>query len=85
MPALEAMARGVPVITSNTSAMPEVAADAAILVDPRDPDALADELLRLANDESLRAQLIRRGLDRARQFTWESAVQKTWAVYDELK
>jgi glycosyltransferase involved in cell wall biosynthesis len=82
MPVLDAMAHGVPVLTSNCSAMPEVAGDAALQVDPRD---IGDALLRLAHDHSLRDELKRRGLERIQQFTWESAVQKTWAVYDELK
>jgi len=82
MPILEAMAHGVPVMTSNCSAMPEVAGDAALLVDPNN---IGDALLRLANDESLRENLTRRGLERIKQFTWDSAVEKTWAVYDELR
>jgi glycosyltransferase involved in cell wall biosynthesis len=85
MPVLEAMAHGVPVISSNTSAVPEVAGDAALSIDPRDTDALAGALTRLANDETLRDDLIRRGLARAGQFTWESAVGKTWAIYDEIR
>jgi glycosyltransferase involved in cell wall biosynthesis len=82
MPILEAMAHGVPVITSNCSAMPEVAGGAAVLVDPLD---IGDALLRLAKDEGTREELKRRGLARIQQFTWESAVEKTWAVYDELR
>jgi glycosyltransferase involved in cell wall biosynthesis len=82
MPILEAMAHGVPVLTSNCSAMPEVAGDAALLVDPMN---IGDGLLRLANDESLREDLRRRGLERIKQFTWASALEKTWAVYDELR
>jgi glycosyltransferase involved in cell wall biosynthesis len=82
MPILDAMARGVPVITSNCSAMPEVAGDAALLVDPND---IGDALLQLANDESLRENLTHRGLERIKQFTWDSAIEKTWAVYDELR
>jgi glycosyltransferase involved in cell wall biosynthesis len=82
MPILEAMAHGVPVITSNCSATPEVAGDAAVLVDPRH---IGDALLRLAKDEGTREDLKRRGLARIQQFTWESAVEKTWAVYDELR
>lgn len=85
MPILEAMAHGVPVVTSTTSAMPEVAGDAALLVDPADSEALAGALLRLAEDTALRDDLARRGLNRARQFTWESAVERTWTVYDEIK
>jgi glycosyltransferase involved in cell wall biosynthesis len=82
MPVLEAMAHGVPVLTSHCSAMPEVAGDAALLVDPLD---FGGALLRLASDDSLREDLKRRGLERIKQFTWESAVEKTWAVYDELR
>jgi glycosyltransferase involved in cell wall biosynthesis len=63
--------------------LPEVAGDAALLVDPEDVDALGDALLRLASDESLAQEMTRRGLERARKFTWESAVEKTWAVYHE--
>ena len=82
MPILEAMAHGVPVLTSNCSAMPEVAGDAALLVDPVN---IGDALLHLAADESLRDDLARRGLQRTKKFTWESAVKKTWAVYDEIR
>jgi glycosyltransferase involved in cell wall biosynthesis len=82
MPILEAMAHGVPVITSNCSAMPEVAGDAALLVDPKD---ITDTLVCLAADESLREELTRRGLERIKQFTWDAALEKTWAVYDELR
>jgi glycosyltransferase involved in cell wall biosynthesis len=82
MPVLDAMAHGVPVITSNCSAMPEVAGDAALLVDPLN---IGDALAHLAADDSLRADLALRGLERAKQFTWEAAVEKTWAVYDELR
>jgi glycosyltransferase involved in cell wall biosynthesis len=85
MPMLEAMAHQVPVITSSLrSGLPEVAGDAALLVDPEDVDALGAALVRLAADEALRNELIRRGCARAREFTWESAVEKTWAVYHEL-
>jgi len=84
IPVLEAMAHGVPVIASRTSALPEAAGDAAILVDPVNIDQLAAELNRLAADEDLRADYIRRGLHRARQFPWEAAVEKTWEVYRTL-
>ena len=85
MPVLEAMAYGVPVIASQSSALPEVAGDAALLIDPMDSDALADALLRLATNPDLRDDLVHRGLERARAFTWESAVERTWSVYNELK
>ena len=84
MPILEAMARGVPVITSSCSAMPEVAGDAALLIDPLRVDDLSSALLRLAADESLRDEMTRRGRARARGYTWDSAVAQTWAVYDKV-
>lgn len=84
MPVLEAMARGVAVVTSARSALPEVAGDAALLVDPFDVEAIGAALVRLAQDEALRAELARRGRQRARAFSWESAVERTWAVYREL-
>jgi O-antigen biosynthesis alpha-1,2-mannosyltransferase len=84
IPVLEAMAAGLPVVTSNRSALPEVAGRAAILVDPEDTDALAQALQRLAGDEKLRLELGQRGRERARQFTWEKAVHRTWDVYQTL-
>lgn len=84
MPVLEAMANSVPVITSNRSALPEVAGDAALFVNPDDPEEIAAALTRLASDEALRDDLARRGRERALQFSWESAVGKTWEVYREL-
>lgn len=84
MPLLEAMAAGTPVLTSNRSALPEVAGDAAVLVDPMDAEAVAEGLTRLAEDEGLRAELERKGRERAKVFTWERAVQETWAVYGRI-
>jgi glycosyltransferase involved in cell wall biosynthesis len=84
MPVLDAMARGVPVVASQRSAIPEVAGDAALLVDPDNIDELGAALLRLAEDVHLRADLTIRGRERASQFTWEQAVRRTWEVYAEL-
>jgi O-antigen biosynthesis alpha-1,2-mannosyltransferase len=84
MPLLDAMARGVPVLTSNVSAMPEVAGDAAWLVDPTDAGSIAQGLLRLTNDDTLRRELIDKGLKRSGEFSWEKAVGETWNVYQEL-
>lgn len=84
IPILEAMAHSIPVVTSNTSAMPEVAGDAALFVDPLDTASIADGLARLASNQALRADLTRRGLDRARQFPWTAAVSRTWALYHEV-
>jgi glycosyltransferase involved in cell wall biosynthesis len=84
MPVLDAMARGVPVATSNVSAMPEVAGDAALLIDPMDTDSIAGGLRRLTADSALREQLTQAGLARAREFSWEKSVEATWKVYQEL-
>ena len=84
MPVLDAMANSVPVITSQRSALPEVAGDAALLVNPDDPEEIAAALVRLASDEALCDDLARRGRERALQFSWESALVKTWDVYREL-
>lgn len=84
MPVLEAMAAQIPVIASNRSALPEVAGDAALLVDPADDEDLAHALRLLAEDSGRRSQLAQKGLDRAAQFTWEHATTRTLAAYREL-
>jgi glycosyltransferase involved in cell wall biosynthesis len=84
MPVLDAMANSVPVVTSQRSALPEVAGDAGLLVNPEDPEEIAAALVRLASDEVLRNDLARRGRERALQFSWDSALAKTWEVYREL-
>jgi glycosyltransferase involved in cell wall biosynthesis len=81
MPVLEAMRRGVPVACSNVSALPEVAGDAAELFDPRDPAAIAAALRTLLGDPQRRDELVRRGHERHRLFTWERAARETQAVY----
>ncbi len=83
MPVLEAMAHGLPVLTSTTSALPEVAGDAALLIDPTDTDAIADGLTKLC-DPDLRHRLMQLGLARAKQFSWERTANLTEAVYSEL-
>jgi glycosyltransferase involved in cell wall biosynthesis len=84
MPVLDAMAWGLPVLASNRSALPEVAGDAALLVDPEQVDEIADALIRLSQDEALRLRLTQAGAERAKQFSWEAAVEGTWKVYKEL-
>jgi glycosyltransferase involved in cell wall biosynthesis len=80
MPVLEAMACGTPVLTSSSSSLPEIAGDAALLVDPHDTDAIASGLTRLATEPALREQLRMRGLARAAQFTWERCAAATLRV-----
>jgi len=84
MPVLDAMANSVPVITSRRSALREVAGDAAPLVNPEDSEEIAAALLRLASDQGLSDDLVRRGRERALQFSLESALAKTCEVYNEL-
>ncbi len=80
LPVLEAMACGVPVITSDVSSLPEVAGDAAVLVQPS-REALADAISRVARDATLRAEMSEGGLKRAQSFTWERAARQTMDVY----
>ena len=84
IPILEAMACGTPVITSNTSSMPEVAGDAALLIDPFKPETIADAILRLQNHPAERAALVARGLERARQFSWANTARQVLSVYEEV-
>jgi glycosyltransferase involved in cell wall biosynthesis len=84
LPPLEAMAAGAPVVTSNVSSLPEVVDDAALLIDPLDPAAIADAMMRVLCDATLRADLIRRGYERVRMFSWERSVARTRDVYAEL-
>ena len=81
MPVLEAMACGCPVVTSNVSSLPEVAGDAAMLVDPRSTDDVARGIAAVWCDEALRRRLAVRGLARAAQFSWERAARATATVY----
>lgn len=83
IPPLEAMACGTPTVVADTSSLPEVVGNAALLHPPTDHEALADALLCLINDEAERATLQARGLERAARFTWERAARETFAVYHE--
>lgn len=84
IPVLEAMAWGVPVLTSNGSALAELGQNAALLVDPLSAEQIADGLSRLITDSALRAQLASSGRQRVKEFTWENSVRKTFEVYSEL-
>jgi glycosyltransferase involved in cell wall biosynthesis len=85
MPVLEAMACGTPVVTSNISALPETAGDAALLVDPLDDFALAEAIARIIEDPVLAEDLSRRGQKRANALTWGETARRTWAIYEEAR
>lgn len=84
LPALEALACGVPTVVSNASSLPEVVGDAAIQVPPEDTHALVDAMRRTLTDEALRARLAARGPRQAAQFTWERTAAETLAVYERV-
>ncbi len=81
LPPLEAMASGTPVITSNVASLPEVVGDAALMVRPEDEDAMTEAIIRVAQDSSIRADMIARGLKQASKFSWERAARETINVY----
>ena len=84
LPPLEAMAAGAPVITSNVSSLPEVVGDAAILIDPMDAGAIASAMAQVLGDPKLRDDLIRRGRERVKAFSWTRSVARVRQVYGEL-
>ena len=84
LPPLEAMACGAPVVTSNVSSLPEVAGGAALLVDPYDAEAIAGGIVQAVNDDALRADLIRRGRERARSFSWTQSVRMMHQIYMDV-
>lgn len=84
IPVLEAMACGCPVITSETGCSPEVAGDAALLVDPYSPDRIAVAIIKLLSDDMLRKELIEKGLKRASQFSWKKCAEETHALFESL-
>lgn len=84
LPVLEAMAQGIPVLTSDVGATREVADGAAFLVDPVSTSSIRDGLVRLLNDETLRRELSRRGMERAASFSWERTATDTLAVIEKV-
>jgi glycosyltransferase involved in cell wall biosynthesis len=83
LPPLEAMACGAPVITSNTSALPEVVGDAALLIDPHHSEALRQAMQTVLRDDGLRLKMRQQSLARAALFSWERTAEETLAVYQE--
>jgi glycosyltransferase involved in cell wall biosynthesis len=84
IPLLDAMACGAPIITGSGSALPEVAGDAALYVDPHDPEQLGMEIERLVGDRELQTQLRKKGFERVKQFTWDRAAQETLHLYRDV-
>ncbi|MCQ9205354.1 MAG: glycosyltransferase family 4 protein [Omnitrophica bacterium] len=82
-PPLEAMACGVPVVASDVSSIPEVVGDAAILIDPYNTEDLAQVIIKVIDDSSLRQELTKKGLQRAKDFSWERCARETLAVYQQ--
>ena len=84
IPMLEAMACGVPVITSNTSSMPEVAGTAACIINPFKPGEITEAIIRILNDKTLNASLVAKGYDQAAKFSWKAMAQSVREIYREI-
>ncbi len=84
LPPLEAMASGTPVVVSNVSSLPEVVGDAGVLVNPYDAESIADGIRRVLDDASFRTDLIARGVQRARTFSWGESAKRVRAIYAEI-
>jgi glycosyltransferase involved in cell wall biosynthesis len=85
LPVLEAMTLGAPVVIANTSSLPEVAGDAALSIDPADPEALVTAVLEIISDDRLRQQLIDKGKQRSALFSWERTAIETLAAYRSVR
>jgi glycosyltransferase involved in cell wall biosynthesis len=85
LPPLEAMACGCPAVTSNTSSLPEVVGEAGIMVNPYDTDGLAQAMRLVLTDDKLRDDMIRKGLEQSKKFSWEKTAEQTLEVYNKVK
>jgi glycosyltransferase involved in cell wall biosynthesis len=83
MPVLEAMACGTPVVTSSAGSIPEVAGKAALFVDPKNPEEIANAILQIVSDASLRERMIEQGVEQAKRFSWEKTAQQMLEIYRE--
>jgi glycosyltransferase involved in cell wall biosynthesis len=84
VPPIEAMACGAPVITSNTSSLPEIAGDAALLIDPHNTGELSAAITRVLQDKALQEELRQKGYERVKQYTWPVSARKMLSVYQQL-
>lgn len=84
IPLLEAMACGTPVITSNTSAMPEIAGESAVFADPYDPEYISELILMLEENNILYEQMLKNGLRRVQQFSWSNTAKETLSLYQSI-
>jgi len=84
LPPLEAMACGCPVITSNTSSLPEVVGEAGIMVNPYDTNSLVQAMRRVLTDDKLRDDMVRKGLEQSKRFSWEKTARQTLEVYEKV-
>ncbi len=84
LPPLEAMACGCPVVTSNTSSLPEVTGEAGIMVNPYDTDSLAQAIRQVLTDDKLRSSMIKKGLKQSKKFSWEKTARQTQEVYNRV-
>jgi alpha-1,3-rhamnosyl/mannosyltransferase len=84
LPPLEAMASGIPVLTTHVSSIPEVVGNAALLVDPNNTEAIQNGLVRLLSDDDWRKVAIQQGLKRAKLFSWTRCIQQTIDIYQKI-
>ena len=84
LPVLEAMKFGCPTVISDTSSLPEVGGDAALYFDPQSVDDIAKKLETVISDEKLRTEMIKKGYNQARKFSWEKTAKETLKVLEEL-
>ena len=84
IPMLEAMRCGVPVITSNTSSMPEVSGNAALIIDPFKPDEIVDAMKKIMTDQQLRNNLIEKGLEQSAKFSWRNMAHEVLELYNSI-
>jgi len=84
IPVIEAMSAGIPVLTSNVTSLPEVGGDAVLYADPSSTESICNGMVTLASDENLRKELIKKGFERTRIFTWDKTARKVWLAIDTV-